>query len=87
MSTVPVFDQWENILTGNHYVFVGMYNVNRYYVAHEREKDVRQFPTDDVLNNNYDVVFYNENRKFERYRKIDKFLQPFKLAVKRLFKR
>ena len=24
MSTVPVFDQWENILTGNHYVFVGM---------------------------------------------------------------
>lgn len=87
MSSKPIYGEWESLIVSKNYLFAGMYNVNRYYIAEERRDYLRDFPDDERLNGNYDVVYYNENRKFFRYRKIDKLLQPLKLGIKRIYKR
>lgn len=57
-TVVPCWEKWEPIVLANRYKFIGMYGINRYYVATEFLEKVNPFP-DRPLDSYYIIAKIN----------------------------
>ncbi len=63
----PGYVAWENIVTENGYLYVGRKYANRYYVLTEKRDIINRFQDMEHLENYYDVTFYSERERYEKY--------------------
>lgn len=87
-STEPGYKAWENIVIQNGYVFVGKKYANRFYVLVEKKDIIERFQDIEHLENFYDITFYTERKRYEKYIRIleSKELAPLRW-VRRCVKR
>lgn len=90
-STIPntktqVYTQWENILLKNRYTYVLQHDVNRYYVAQEKENSIKnRFKNVTDLLREYDLTRYSNNKSYEKiadtieHIKASKLLSPIRI--------
>ncbi len=87
-SAVQTHAGWENIVIENGYVFVGMVNVNRYYVLKEKAVLIERFKQIENLEKYYDITYYLNKLKMEKYKSVfrvvkriksSKIMKPLKL--------
>lgn len=81
------YKAWEDMVIENDYTFAGEKYANRYYVLAEKLDIIDRFREIDHLEDYYDIIFYSERQRYEKYIRIlqSKALTPFWLrcCVKR----
>lgn len=66
----PGYTAWENIVIDNGYVYAGEKYANRYYVLSEKKNILDRFQEIGHLDEYYDITFYSERKRYEKYIRI-----------------
>lgn len=66
----PGYTAWEDIVTENGYIYVGKKFANRYYVLSEKVNIIERFQDIEHLEDYYDITFYSERKRYEKYIRI-----------------
>ena len=63
----PGYTAWESIVTGYGYVFAGKKYANRYYVLADKKDIIEKFKDIEHLEDYYDITFWTERKRYEKY--------------------
>ena len=77
----PTYDQWENILLDNNYVYLGEDGINRYYVSKEKKDCIKEFMDYDSLNTLYKIISYDCVKDIKRKKKKNGRLYQWAITV------
>ena len=67
MSESLGYHDWEGIVLGNGYINVAETYANRYYVLSDKVDIIERFQDVKHLKNYYDITFYSERERYEKY--------------------
>lgn len=64
------YKAWEDIVIQNGYIFAGKKYVNRFYVLSDKKGIINKFHDIEHLEDYYDITFYTERKRYEKYIRI-----------------